>query len=180
MGLILIDEYFDSIKLFKSEIFRDERGYFMEIFREDELKKYGINVNFIQENQSLSKKNVIRGLHYQTNPPQNKLIRVVKGSAKFIEVDIRPNSKYFSEHIEIELNDENNYILWVPVGFANGYASLSDETIVVYLVDKYYNPAGEETLLYNDPQLQIDWKIDNPILSLKDKNGKLLKNIVGA
>lgn len=178
MGLILIDEFFDSIKLFKSEIFRDERGYFMEIFREDELKKYGIDVNFIQENQSLSKKNVIRGLHYQTNPPQNKLIRVVKGSAKFIEVDIRQNSKYFSEHIEIELNDENNYILWVPVGFANGYASLSDETIVVYQVNEYYSPASEEVLLFNDPNLHINWEIDNPIISQKDMNGKLLQNII--
>ncbi|HRS01807.1 MAG TPA: dTDP-4-dehydrorhamnose 3,5-epimerase [Bacteroidota bacterium] len=177
MGLILIDEYFDNIKLFKPDIFRDDRGYFMEIFRQDELKKYGINVNFIQENQSQSKKNVIRGLHYQTNPPQNKLIRVVKGLAKFVEVDLRANSKYFGEHIELELSEENKNILWVPVGFANGYATLSDEAIVVYLVDKYYNPAAEETLLYNDPHLQIDWNINNPIISTKDKNGKLLQNI---
>ena len=178
MGLILIDEFLGGIKLFKPEIYRDNRGSFMEIFRESELENYGINVKFVQENQSLSKKNVIRGLHYQTNPPQNKLIRVVKGAAKFVEVDIRPHSKYFGQHIEVELNDNNCYLLWVPVGFANGYATLDDEAIVAYLVDKYYNSASEETLLFNDPQLNINWKIDNPIISQKDKNGKLLKNIV--
>lgn len=178
MGLILIDEFFDCIKLFKTEIFIDNRGYFMEIFREDELKKYGIDVNFVQENQSLSKKNVIRGLHYQTNHPQNKLIRVVKGKAKFVEVDIRKNSKYFGEHIEVELSDENAFILWVPIGFANGYSTVSDEAIVIYQVDEYYNPASEEVLLFNDPNLHINWGIDKPIISQKDMNGKLLQNII--
>lgn len=178
MSLVLVDEYLDGIKFFKTEIFNDSRGYFMEVFRINELEKYGIYNKFVQENQSLSRKNVIRGLHYQTNPPQSKLIRVAKGSAKFIEVDIRKNSKYFGQYIEVELSEDNGNILWVPTGFANGYATLSNEAIVLYNVDQYFDPKSEEVLLYNDPKLQINWGIDSPIVSVKDMNGKSLDNII--
>ncbi len=166
----LIKEVFGEIKLIKLDTFQDERGSFSETFRADKLSKFGINDTFVQENQSISFKNVIRGLHLQYSPKQAKLIRIVKGTAKFIELDFRPGFT-FGMHSEFTINDTDNILLWVPFGFANGFLSLSDELIINYKVTNYWNKDGEIVIKYNSPELKINWQTDNPILSDKDLNG---------
>lgn len=176
MDLIL--EKLNGLKLFQLKIFSDERGSFCETFKESELQRFNLPTYFPQENQSISKKNVIRGLHFQTSPIQGKLIRVVKGSAKFIELDLRKNSTTFGQYASFLLNADNFNLLWVPAGFANGFLSLSDELIVSYKVTNYWSPNSEGTILYNDSNLKIDWGISNPILSEKDKKGMSLNEFI--
>lgn len=166
----LITEIFGSIKLIKLEQYEDSRGSFSEIFRTDKLSQFGIKDVFVQENQSISFKNVIRGLHLQYLPKQAKLMRVVKGTAKFIELDFRPGDT-FGKFAELTICDSDNILIWVPFGFANGFASLSDELIVNYKVTEYWNKSGEIAIKYNSPELNIDWQIVNPIISVKDANG---------
>jgi dTDP-4-dehydrorhamnose 3,5-epimerase len=171
MSLELIEEHLDGIKIFKPRIFYDERGCFYESFRRDELYKLGIIDEFVQDNNSISKKNVIRGMHFQWDKPQGKLIRVVRGGAIFREIDIRLDSPNFGKHAEIELSDKNSLIMWIPPGFANGFASLEDDTIVNYKCTSYWNPKGEACISWNDPQANIDWRINSPIVSEKDGQG---------
>lgn len=166
----LVDEIFGGIKLIQIEQFEDSRGLFSEVFRIDKLSQFGINDVFVQENQSISVKNVIRGLHLQYSPKQSKLIRVIKGTAKFIELDFRPGDTY-GKYAEININDTDNLLIWVPFGFANGFASLTDELIVNYKVTEYWNKSGEIAIKYNSPELNINWQIANPIVSEKDSNG---------
>jgi dTDP-4-dehydrorhamnose 3,5-epimerase len=172
----LVDVYFGAIKLFKLEQLNDNRGSFVETFRTDELKHFGIDSPFVQENQSISQKNVLRGLHFQYALPQGKLIRVINGAAKFIEVDIRCYSKNFGKYHEFLLKAEDNLMLWVPFGFANGFLSLADNTIVQYKVDNYWSKDGEGSILWNDEELEINWGIPNPIVSQKDANAMLFSD----
>ncbi|OGU56324.1 MAG: dTDP-4-dehydrorhamnose 3,5-epimerase [Ignavibacteria bacterium GWF2_33_9] len=165
------------MKLLEPNLYRDDRGIFIESVKLGDLQEIGITDNFVQENISISKQNVIRGLHFQIDPPQGKLITVLHGKAKFVEVDVRPNSKTFGKHVEFYLNDKNYYYLWVPPGFANGFAAFTDKLIVNYKVTNYWNPRSEGILLYNDKILKIDWEIDNPILSDRDKMGIPFKDI---
>lgn len=166
----LIQEVFGAIKLIQFEKFGDERGFFSEVFRADMLSGLGINDSFVQENQSISYDNVIRGLHLQYIPKQSKLIRVVKGTAKFIELDFRPGDTY-GKHAEFIINDSDNVLLWVPFGFANGFLSMSDELIVNYKVTDYWNNNGEVVIKYDSPELNINWQITNPNVSAKDIAG---------
>ena len=153
-------------------IFRDSRGYFIESFNQETFKHtVGIDVNFVQDNESKSSKGVLRGLHYQTGlHAQAKLVRVITGSVLDIVVDIRKDSKTFGDHFSIELNAENKTQLYVPRGFAHGFVVLEDETIFSYKCDNFYNKAVEAGIIYNDQDLNIDWKLQekNFIVSEKD------------
>lgn len=163
-------------------VFKDERGYFFESFNQQKFNDLtGLNVQFIQDNQSKSTKGVLRGLHFQTGIyAQAKLVRVLQGEVLDVVVDIRPNSPTFGQHESIELNAENNTQIFAPRGFAHAFVVLSDEAIVFYKCDNYYNNASENGIIYNDITLGIDWQLPECelLLSDKDKNLPLLANII--
>lgn len=165
----IIDNRLNGVLVLESRIFSDDRGYFFESFKSNVAHQLGIPDNFVQDNQSLTKAGVIRGLHFQ-NPPhaQAKLVRVMHGKVLDVVVDIRKDSPTYGQHFKIELSGQNNLALYVPVGFAHGFTCLADNTIFTYKCSAYYNPQAEGGLMYNDPALGIDWEIENPILSPKD------------
>ena len=162
------------------EIFNDTRGYFYETFNQKRFNsKLGLNIHFVQDNESLSSKGVLRGLHYQKGEyAQAKLVRVIKGSILDVVVDIREGSKTFGQHFSIELSEENKTQLFIPRGFAHGFLVLEDNTIFSYKCDNYYNKASEAGIIYNDPDLNIDWKLKKKKLILSEKDTILphLKN----
>jgi dTDP-4-dehydrorhamnose 3,5-epimerase len=152
-------------------VFQDERGLFFESFQQETFNDLiGRKLTFVQENESISKKGVIRGLHFQ-NPPhaQGKLVRVIKGSVLDVAVDIRKDSITYGKSISVVLTSENRRQLWIPEGFAHGFVALEEDTIFQYKCTNYYNKASEDALLWNDKTLAIDWKVDQPILSPKDE-----------
>ena len=160
-----------GLLLFKPSIYKDERGYFFESWNEELFKSNGVDLSFVQDNQSFSHKNVIRGLHFQ-NPPyaQGKLVRVIQGSVIDVAVDLRKKSSTYGQYYSVELSSKNNYIFWIPPGFAHGFASLEDNTIFSYKCTNVYNKKSEGSLIWNDVDLNIDWGIDDPIVSSKDMN----------
>jgi dTDP-4-dehydrorhamnose 3,5-epimerase len=164
----------------KPNIINDERGYFFESFKKSILEKYlGFPLDFCQDNEAKSTKGVLRGLHYQLPPfAQTKLVRVIFGSVLDVVVDIRKDSPTFGESVATELSDENKFQLLVPKGFAHGYVVLSDEAIFGYKVDNYYNRESERGIIYNDNNLNIDWKLSNKnlIISKKDMVHSSFKN----
>jgi dTDP-4-dehydrorhamnose 3,5-epimerase len=159
----------DGLLLLKPNIFVDPRGYFFESYNIDDYAKHGINCAFVQDNQSLSNKGVLRGLHFQ-NPPyaQDKLVRVISGSVLDIVVDIRKSSPTYGQHYKVLLSGENNLALFVPKGFAHGFICLENNTLFYYKCSAVYNKEAEGGLLWNDPALGIDWGVDAPLLSDKD------------
>ena len=154
-------------------VFRDSRGYFMEVHKQTDFEQHISMIHFVQENESCSTKGVLRGLHYQLEPfAQAKLVRVIQGAVLDVAVDIRQGSPTFGQYVAIELTSENKYQLFIPKGFAHGFRVLSDEVIFIYKVDNPYNPASERGIQYNDPAIGINWNIrkeDAVILSDKDK-----------
>ena len=169
----------EGLLIIKPQIFYDDRGYFFESHRLDQLQESGVNVNFIQENESKSLKGVLRGLHFQ-NPPfeQGKLVRVVSGSAIDVAVDIRKGSPTYGNHFSLELSEENKTIFWIPPGFAHGFIALEDDTIFQYKCTNYYDKASEGSLQWNDPDLNIDWGTLNPAVSDKDIQAPLFKDFI--
>lgn len=166
-----------EIILIKPKIYEDPRGYFMEVYREDRFSVGGISRNFVQENQSRSQKGVLRGLHYQIRQAQGKLVRVLFGEIFDVAVDIRRSSPTFGQWVGVTLSSKNRHQLWIPEGFAHGFYVTSDYAEVTYKVTDYYAPEWERSILWNDPQVGLDWQIFNnasPILSKKDMDGKLL------
>ena len=162
-----------DVILIKPTVYKDDRGYFYESFKKEELEKFlQKKIEFCQDNESKSTKGVLRGLHYQIGDfVQTKLVRVIKGSVLDVAVDIRKNSPTFGKYVAVELNEKNKYQLLIPKGFAHGFYVLSDETIFSYKVDNYYNKDSERGIAFDDEILQIDWKINSEILiSEKDKN----------
>ncbi len=166
----IVSEKLPGLLLIQPHVFEDTRGYFYESFNEKQLQEIGINETFVQDNQSLSNKGVLRGLHFQ-NPPmaQGKLVRVVKGAVYDVALDLRTDSPSYGQHFGVELNETNKLLLWVPAGFAHGFCTLEDQTIFSYKCTNYYDPSQEGGILWNDPDLAIDWNIDRPILSEKDQ-----------
>lgn len=150
----------------------DERGYFVETFREDKLETFlGYKIDFCQDNESKSSKGVLRGLHYQLAPDaQTKLVRVIQGSVLDVAVDIREGSPTFGQHVSVELNSENKRQLLVPRGFAHGFVVLEDDTIFAYKVDSYYSPENDRGIAFNDPALNINWQITHDALKLSEKD----------
>jgi dTDP-4-dehydrorhamnose 3,5-epimerase len=160
-------------------VFEDSRGYFLESYNTKVFTENGINISFIQDNESKSTRGVLRGLHYQLAPyAQTKLIRVISGSIIDVVVDIRRGSPTFGKCYSIELSGENKLQLLIPKGFAHGFSVLSSEVIVNYKCDNFYQPDAERGILYNDPKLNIDWKIDivHALVSAKDKVNPLFAN----
>jgi dTDP-4-dehydrorhamnose 3,5-epimerase len=157
------------------KLFHDERGFFFESYSQKVFKENGINAVFIQDNQSFSKKNVLRGLHYQTGDfAQGKLVRVIKGKVLDVAVDLRKGSPTYGKHEAVILDDVKCNMLYVPEGFAHGFLAM-EETILVYKCTNIYNKGSEGGILWNDPDLNIDWQAKDPIVSEKDRELKYFK-----
>ena len=174
------ETHLEGCFVIEPKVFEDDRGSFFESFRKEVFeKKTGLKVDFIQDNQSISQKGVLRGLHMQKGEfAQAKLVRVVHGKVLDVAVDVRRNSPTFGEHFSIELSSENNTQLFVPKGFLHGFVTLENNTIVVYKCDNYYNVEMESGVLYNDPELNIDWMLtaEEIVVSEKDKKLNLFKS----
>ena len=169
---------FEGLLLLQPNIYKDDRGAFLESWNSDTFRKLNLDISFVQDNQSMSHKNVLRGLHFQKEPhAQGKLVRVTRGSALDVVVDMRRESKTFGEHFKIKLDSEKGNMMWIPAGFAHGFVALENNTVFQYKCDAVYHPNAEECLLWKDPELDIDWEVKDPIVSLKDQQGKLLKEI---
>ena len=167
-----------GVLLIQPDVFGDERGFFLESFNKERYKQAGIEFNFVQDNLSKSKKGTIRGLHYQVGEmAQGKLCYVINGKVLDVAVDIRFGSPTFGKHITHILNSQNKNQIWIPPGFAHGFSVLSEEAIFAYKCTQVYSKEHERAILYNDPEIGIDWQVKNPIVSEKDLNGKLLKEI---
>tara|TARA_B100000927_G_scaffold129467_1_gene104281 strand:+ start:1191 stop:1733 length:543 start_codon:yes stop_codon:yes gene_type:complete len=161
-----------DLLIIKPRVFYDDRGHFFESFNKNEFKKIGIKHDFIQDNQSFSKKDVLRGLHFQIPPfEQGKLVRVTKGSVLDVAVDLRKNSKTYGKHEKIILSSKNGIIFWIPPGFAHGFLTLEDDTIFQYKCTNIYNKESERTIKWNDKILNINWNIKYPNISEKDEQG---------
>lgn len=171
-----IETAISGLLIFEPKVFGDDRGFFYESFNSRQFNGLvGHDVQFVQDNHSRSAKNVLRGLHYQIQCPQGKLVRVVKGRVFDVAVDMRASSSTFGQHVGIELSAENKRMFWVPPGFAHGFVVLSDSAEFLYKTTDYWAPEFERSLLWNDPQLGIDWPLEgSPTLSAKDQQGVLL------
>jgi len=158
-----------DVVLIEPKIFGDDRGFFMETYKYSEFRKNGIEYGFVQDNHSKSRKGVLRGLHYQLRPmEQGKLVRCIRGRIWDVAVDIRKGSPWYKKWVAVELSEENKLMLWIPPGFAHGFVALEDNTEVVYKVTKEYAPELDRGIIWNDPDIGIEWPIENPILSEKD------------
>ncbi len=166
-------ELIDGLFIFQPRVFEDERGSFFESFQHEKFcEAIGQEILFVQDNESISHKNVLRGLHFQLPPfAQGKLVRVIKGSVLDLAVDLRKNSHTYGQHFKLILSAENKKQLWIPAGFAHGFLALENETIFAYKCTNYYHPASEQTLLWNDESLTIEWECSAPIVSEKDQVG---------
>jgi len=160
-----------DIILIEPNIFEDERGFFMETYKHPDFENGGIGCSFVQDNHSKSKKNVLRGLHYQLAPKaQAKLVRVIKGSVFDAAVDMRKGSPYYGKWVGCVLSEKDKRMLYVPPGFAHGFCVLSEEAEMVYKATDFYSPEHERGIMWNDPEVGIKWPVKNPIVSPKDAN----------
>ena len=173
----LIATEIPDVLIIEPKIFGDERGFFFESFNRREFAKLaGLDLDFVQDNHSRSAKNVLRGLHYQIEQSQGKLVRVIEGSILDVVVDLRKSSKSFGKNVSIELSSENKRMLWIPKGFAHGFLVTSQTADVVYKTTDYFASQHERIVAWNDPALGINWNLSSPaILSSKDQNGTLLE-----
>ncbi|MCA2622815.1 MAG: dTDP-4-dehydrorhamnose 3,5-epimerase [Microcystis sp. M20BS1] len=168
-----------DVLIIEPQVYGDDRGFFLESFNQKDFReKTGVNTTFVQDNHSMSLKNVLRGLHYQIPNPQGKLVRVVNGSVFDVAVDARQSSPTFGQWVGCILSAENKRIFWVPEGFAHGFLVLSDRAEFLYKTTNYYYPKYEKTILWNDADLGIDWPLETPpILSPKDQAGQPFKSV---
>lgn len=167
-----------GLVLIEPRILTDSRGYFFESYHENRFVDSGLKLNFVQDNESCSAKGVLRGFHFQIPPmDQGKLVRVVKGAALDIVVDIRKNSPGYGKHCKVVLDDKKRNMLWIPPGFAHGFLSMEDDTVFVYKCTNFYDKPSEKGILWNDPDLKIEWGISQPLVSDKDLELPLLKNL---
>jgi dTDP-4-dehydrorhamnose 3,5-epimerase len=163
----------EGILIVKPDVFSDDRGYFFESFNQQKFLEHDLEVNFLQDNVSKSRKGTVRGLHYQIGQKaQGKLCHVLYGKVLDVAVDLRVNSPTFGKYFSTELSEENHLQLWIPAGFAHGFSVQSDEVIFKYKCTNYYCKENERTILFNDPQLNINWNVDDPVISPKDFNGR--------
>lgn len=168
-----------GVVLLTPEVFSDERGFFLETFRQSDFNEHCGNFVFVQDNHSKSSKGILRGLHYQKNNPQGKLVRVTKGEVYDVAVDLRQSSPTFGQWVGVILNDINKQLLWIPPGFAHGFYVTSEEAEFQYKCTDYYCPNDEYSIIWNDLSLNIDWPLltENPLISEKDSNGIFFKDI---
>ena len=191
MGKISVETCeIEGLKVITPTVFGDERGYFMETYSQRDMEEAGIVINFVQDNQSMSVKGVLRGLHFQKNYPQTKLVRVIKGSVFDVAVDLRKDSNTYGKWYGVELSEENNKQFLIPKGFAHGFLVLSDIAVFCYKCDDFYHPNDEGGMAWNDPEIGIEWPgvngeyrgtasaegytVDGVVLNLSDKDQKWL------
>lgn len=166
-----------GVFILEPRVFGDERGFFLESYNEKVFAELGITERFVQDNHSSSRRNVLRGLHYQIQHPQGKLVRVAEGEILDVAVDLRRSSPTFGKWEAVRLSGENKRMLWIPPGFAHGFRVISDQAHVLYKATDFYSPESERTLAWNDPDLKIDWALDgDPIVSAKDQRGSSLRD----
>lgn len=166
-----------DVYIIEPTVFGDNRGFFMETYHYEEFSKAGLDMVFIQDNHSKSKKSVLRGLHFQKKHPQGKLVKVVKGAVYDVAVDLRKGSTTFGKWAGVELTEDNKKMFYVPKGFAHGFITLEDGTEFLYKCTDYYHPEDEGGLIWDDPNLNISWPINTPILSEKDKKWPTLEGL---
>ncbi len=175
----IIETKIPGLVIVKPTVYEDKRGYFFESYNKEMFLRNGIDQNFVQDNESKSAKGVLRGLHFQKPPfAQGKLVRVMRGAVLDVAVDLRKGSTTYGQWASVELNHDNKWMYWVPPGFAHGFVTLEDDTVFFYKCTNVYNKDSEGSIVWNDPDLNIDWQIDNPVLSEKDKNGPLFKDFI--
>ena len=167
----------DGVVLVEPQVFGDERGFFVETFSRDAWREMGVDVEFVQHNHSRSVKNTLRGIHFQTEPGQAKLIRCVRGEIIDVAVDLRRGSPTYGQWEAHVLDDVTHRQLFVPVGFGHGFAVLSDVADVAYQVSSYYDPATEAGIAWDDPDVGVDWKVAEPLLSERDKSAPRLAEV---
>lgn len=170
----------EGVIIVEPTVYGDDRGYFMETYQEQEFKAGGITADFVQDNQSMSKKGVLRGLHFQKEFPQSKLVRCIKGSVFDVAVDLRKGSRTYGKYVGVELTAENKKQLFIPKNFAHGFLVLSDSAEFIYKVDDFYHPNDEGGIIWNDPSININWPITDDMeitLSDKDKVQPLFENL---
>ncbi|CAM3712839.1 dTDP-4-dehydrorhamnose 3,5-epimerase [Rahnella victoriana] len=174
----VIDTKISGVKLIQTKVFGDERGFFLETYEKNRYQKMlNIDLEFVQDNHSRSSKGVLRGLHFQTENPQGKLVRVARGEVFDVAVDIRPDSPTFGQWEGVILSEENKTQFWIPPGLAHGFVVLSDFADFEYKCTEFYSPGHEKCLLWNDPDIGVNWPVDAPVLSAKDKLGMRLKEL---
>lgn len=167
----------DGLVLIEPKVFLDDRGFFLESYKKSDFLAHNINTEFLQDNHSLSKKNVIRGLHYQHAPKvQGKLVKVIKGKVWDVAVDLRRSSVMYLKWLSIELSEDNNKMLFIPPGFAHGFAALTDDVHLVYKCTEEFDPKLDTGIRWNDPEIGIRWPVESPIISQKDAALPLLKD----
>lgn len=175
----IIETKLKGVVVIKPKVFEDARGYFFESYNEQVFLNAGLKLNFVQDNQSLSQKGVLRGLHFQNQPhAQGKLVRVITGSVFDVAVDIRKDSPTYGQWFGLELTAQNKWMMYIPEGFAHGFVTLENNTIFSYKCTNFYNKPSEDCLLWNDPDIGINWPLDKPLLSDKDLDGKTFRNFV--
>lgn len=168
-----------EVKIIEPQVFTDQRGFFMETWNQQVFAEAGIAENFVQDNHSRSTRGVLRGLHYQLRHPQGKLMRVISGQIFDVAVDLRADSPFFGKWVGEIISAENNHMLWLPAGFAHGFYIISEVADVVYKCTDFYDPEGEKTIRWDDPEIAIDWPLVNgekPVVSDKDTRGSYLKD----
>lgn len=166
-----------GVVILEPRVFGDERGFFLESYNQKVFSELGIDEHFVQDNHSSSRRNVLRGLHYQIKHAQGKLVRVVQGEILDVAVDLRRSSSTFGGWEAVRLSGENKHMLWIPPGFAHGFRVISEQAHVLYKTTDYYSPEHERTLAWNDPDLKIEWELDGePVISAKDQRGVALRD----
>lgn len=166
----ILDTEIDAVKIIKLDVYGDERGFFVERYNQEKLAGFHFEEEFVQDNHSRSAPGVLRGLHYQYDPPQGKLVGVTNGCVWDVAVDIRIDSPTFGDYVGVELSDTNGQLLWIPPGFAHGFCVLGDKPAdMLYKCTGLYNNTGEGGIRYDDPELAIDWPTDNPTISTRDE-----------
>ncbi len=174
MQIKIESEHLNGLVVIKPEVFEDDRGFFMEVFRKDQFKELGLPTEFVQDNHSRSAKGVVRGLHFQWEPPMGKLMRVTQGEAFLVAVDIRKGSPSLGQWYGEAISKKNKKQIWAPSGFARGFCVLSDFAEIQYKCTGIYSNLAESGILWNDPEIGIKWPVENPILSEKDKVAQTL------
>ena len=175
----IIETKIKDLLVIKPDVFQDERGYFFESYNRQRFLEHGLDMTFVQDNESQSMRGVLRGLHFQKPPfAQGKLVRVVKGSVMDVAVDLRKGSPTYGQWEAVELTEGNKFMYWIPEGFAHGFVCLEDLSVFTYKCTNVYNKASEGSIRWNDPDLGINWNIENPILSEKDKVSPVFQEFV--
>lgn len=174
----VIETALAGVLIIEPKAFGDHRGFFLETFQAQRYRDIGIELPFVQDNHSRSQRGVLRGLHFQKTRPQGKLVSVSRGAVFDVAVDINPASPTYGQYVGVELNDENHRQLWVPPGYAHGFCVLSDVADFCYKCTDFYFPEDEGGLLWNDPEVNIDWPIEQPLLSPKDLANPRLRDLV--